>query len=424
MRPFLPALWLLAAAGGQEDFSRRVRSDGTRVHVDGRVLFEGTWKDARVDVETLGGKRSREFFGEAPAWKQVVVVTDGVERLRLPVKSLQAPVPWPPFRLDEIKPVLKRLTETQDGRKTLTVLLGTVAGAEAAIYHGTPQETRVERTQQSFTVFLAGEVLYRVTRGASAPIRVADVLTAVHAHRLRAGLGIPRTSALLSKGCDLHALYLSKNETEGLSGHLEDPKATGYTPEGERAGKRSVISPFAPHETPLDAVESLMATLYHRCALLEPGLTETGAGWAYRRDGLGFLVIDVGSSEGKIDPKVWPVVYPVDGQQDVPSDFALGAREVPNPIPDEGREAGDPVTIQIPARQGRGFDGEAVLLVGGTVVDCWLSTPDRPARADWPQPGIVCLIPKQKLKPGTTYTVRFKDALGGYQKTWNFSTRR
>jgi hypothetical protein len=253
---------------------------------------------------------------------------------------------------------------------------------------------------------------------------VEDVMAAVNAHRLRAGLGVPRIVPGLSRGADLHALYLCKNETQGLSGHLEDPKAVGYTEEGARAGKRSVICPFAPHETPLDAVEGLMATLYHRVALLQPGLADAGAGWAFRRDGLGFLVIDVGADTGRVDPKVWPVVYPVNGQEDVPLDFALGSKETPNPIPDDGREAGYPVTIQIPERAGRGFDGEAGLFTGSTVVDCWLSTPDKPARADWPQPGVVCLIPKKKLAPGTRYTVRFADRLGGYQKESTFTTRR
>lgn len=423
MRQSLAVLALLALPL-QDDFERRVRSETTRLFFDDRLIYEGSWKTVRVDQELVGGRKARQIFGDAPPWRQIVVVADGEEKLRIPLKSLAKPVVWPPLRLEEIKPVLKRLTETQGERKTLVVLLSTETGPDAELYRGPVQETRVERTVQSFTVFLADEVLYRVTRGPKPSERVEDILTAVNAHRLRAGAGIPKLVPALSRGCDLHALYLSKNETQGLSGHLEDPKAVGFTEEGARAGKRSVICPFAPHETPLEAVEGLMATLYHRCALLHPGLTETGAGWAFRRDGLGFLVVDVGSTEGRVDPRVWPVVYPVNGQQDVPLDFALGARETPNPIPNEGREAGYPVTIQIPERPGRGFDGEAKLFIGQTEVETWLSTPDKPARTDWPQPGILCLIPRQKLKPGTLYTVRFKDRLGGFDKEWTFTTRR
>jgi len=57
-------------------------------------------------------------------------------------------------------------------------------------------------------------------------------------------------------------------------------------------------------------------------------------------------------------------------------------------------------------------------------VACWLSTPDAPARKDWPQPGVLCLIPKEKLKPATAYTARFKDRLSGLEKEWSFTTRK
>jgi hypothetical protein len=406
----------------QEPFEKRVRSESGRVLVDDVVVCEGSWKAARVDVVDVGGRRAREIFGESPVWKQIVVTADGEERIRIPVPTTAKPIAWPPLKLEEVKPVLKRLTETQGGRKSLVVLLGGERG-EFELYRGPVQETRVERTVQAFTVYLADDVLYRVVRGSRPAPGIADVLRGVNEHRLRAGIGLLRLQAGLTRGCDLHALYLAKNEPLGLSAHLEDPKATGYTEEGARAGKRSVISPFAPHETPLEAVESLMATLYHRVGLLHPALADTGIGWAYRRDGLGFLVMDVGGSDGKADPKVWPVVYPVNGQQEVPLDFALGSKEVPNPIPDDGREAGYPVTIQVPERKGRGFDGEARLFSGSTEVEAWVSTPDNPARADWPQPGVLCLIPKQKLKPKTTYTVRFSDRISGLSKEWSFTTR-
>jgi hypothetical protein len=198
----------------------------------------------------------------------------------------------------------------------------------------------------------------------------------------------------------------------------------GYTEEGARAGKRSVISPFAPHDSPVDAVDSLMATLYHRVALLHPSVVEIGVGWANRRDGLGFLVVDVGGSDAKPDPKVFPIVYPVSGQEDVPLDFGLGGREAPNPLPDENAAAGYPVTVQIPERRGKACEAELQLLEGTTPVPSWLSTPDSPARKDWPQPGVLCLIPREKLKAGTTYTARFKDRLSGLEKEWSFSTRK
>jgi len=167
-----------------------------------------------------------------------------------------------------------------------------------------------------------------------------------------------------------------------------------------------------------------MATLYHRVALLSPTVVEVGVGWANRRDGLGFLVVDVGGVDSKPDAKLFPIVYPVNGQEDVPLDFCLGARENPNPIPEDGTVAGYPVTIQIPERRGRGSDAEVRLFTGETEVSCWLSTPDSPARKDWPQPGVLCLIPREKLRSATLYVVRFKDRLSGLEKEWSFSTRK
>jgi hypothetical protein len=133
--------------------------------------------------------------------------------------------------------------------------------------------------------------------------------------------------------------------------------------------------------------------------------------------------VDVVGAESKPESRLFPIVYPVNGQEDVPLDFCRGARENPNPIPDDGTIGGYPVTIQIPERRGRASDAELRLFAGETEVPCWLSTPDAPARKDWPQPGVLCLIPKEKLRPGTVYQVRFKDRLSGLEKEWSFRTR-
>jgi hypothetical protein len=165
-----------------------------------------------------------------------------------------------------------------------------------------------------------------------------------------------------------------------------------------------------------------MATLYHRVNVLHPALTDVGVGWAWRRDGLGYLVIDVGNAEAKPDPKVWPVLYPAPGQAEVPVEFGLGSRETPNPLPEGVDTAGYPVTIQFPERMEKILDLEVKLTEGGREVPCWLSTPDAPARKDWPQPGVVSLIPKEKLKPGTSYEVRLKTR--DLSREWAFTTRR
>ena len=108
----------------------------------------------------------------------------------------------------------------------------------------------------------------------------------------------------------------------------------------------------------------------------------------------------------------------------MPHEFGLGGRESPNPLPEETASAGYPITIQIPERRGKGCDADVQLLDGATPVPGWISTPDSPARKDWPQPGVIGLIPREKLKPATLYTVRFKDRLSGLEKEWSFTTRK
>lgn len=399
-------LWTLLAP--QDELQKRVRVDGQKIYVDEKLLYDGPWQKSEVVV--------RDFAG----WKHVIVNADGEERVRLPVRSIVKPVAWPPAAMEEVKPSIKKLTEEKEGKLTLTISVMTEK-ADFPIYSGPAGETKLERTPEAFLVKFGDKVIFRAPRGARANPKPDQVLEAVNVHRVRAGLGKVRHSAMLSKGCDLHALYLTKNETKGLSGHDEDPKAPGYTDEGAKAGKRSVISPFGPQDSALEAVESLMATLYHRVSILQPELSEIGIGWAFRREGVGILVIDVGTLGLKTDLGLFPVVYPVNGQKDVPLDFGLGSRETPNPIPGDGSGGGYPVTIQLVERR-KPYEIEARLYLDQKEVDCWLSTPADPARDDWPQPGVTALIPVRKLRAESTYTVRFKEKTTGVEREWSFTT--
>lgn len=397
-----------------DDVQSRVKVDATRVHFDDRVLFEGTWRSARVSVRELP-------TGRAP-WTSLLVMVDGEERVRIPLRSLARPVAWPPLEAEALRPAIKRQMETVEDKKTLTVFVGTDKG-DFEIYRGDPAETRVERTPEAFTVYLADRPLYRVARRSRRAATPDELLAAVNAYRERAKVPRVRLTPSLSRACDLHALYLAKNDWKGLSGHEEDPKGAGYTDEGARAGKRSVISPFHGHETPLEGLDSLMATLYHRVSVLHPPLTDVGAGWAWRRDGLGYLVMDVGNADAKHDPKLWPVLYPAPGQAEVPLEFGLGARENPNPLPEGVDTAGYPITIQFPEKT-KLQELELTMSEGGRDVPGYLSTPDAPAREDWPQPGVVALIPKLKLKPGTSYVVRLRYRELGAVREWTFTTRK
>src|SRR5579883_2645555 len=122
MGPF-PAVFLALLLSQADDFQRRVRTDAGRILVDDQVLYEGPWKKAEVTLADVFGKRARALFGDAQPWKQVVVTVDGEERLRLPVPSLAKPIAWPPTRPEDVKPQLKKLTETIGARKSFVALV-------------------------------------------------------------------------------------------------------------------------------------------------------------------------------------------------------------------------------------------------------------------------------------------------------------
>src|SRR5262245_16762730 len=92
-------------------------------------------------------------------------------------------------------------------------------------------------------------------------------------YRKSAGLAPVTLEPATGKGLPLQAQHLATNwkdpSTEGLGMHNEDPKLPGYTAEGAKAGKASVIFPTG---DPVGAVDRWMASLFHRVPLLDPTL--------------------------------------------------------------------------------------------------------------------------------------------------------
>src|SRR6185436_3245150 len=169
----------------------------------------------------------------------------------------------------------------------------------------------------------------------------AKVLDRLNAHRKAAGLEPVVLDPILSKGCAAHAEYLVRNvdhpSTEGLGLHAEDSKLPGYTKEGERAGKASVI--FLGLEGTA-AVEGWIGSLFHRIPLLQSRLKKIGYGVAKGGPAKVTVVLDATNGLG-VTKDLPVVIYPADGQKDVP--LALFP-EIPDPIPDSpDKKAGFPV---------------------------------------------------------------------------------
>lgn len=256
---------------------------------------------------------------------------------------------------------------------------------------------------------------------AALTLQSTDVVDRLNAHRRAAGLEAVTLDPVLSKGCAAHAEYLVKNvehpSTQGLGLHGEDPKLPGYTKEGERAGKGSVI--FLGLEPP-QAIEGWMSSLLHRIPLLQSRLKKIGVGVAIGGPAKVTVVLDAtnGLGVGKDAPVV---IYPADQQKDVPTAFTA---EIPDPIPESpDKKAGFPITA-IFAEGALVKEVKASLKdAAGNDIEAWLSTPEKPAAADY-QRNTIGLIPKAPLQPGAMYTVAIAARVTGkpWVRTWTFAT--
>src|SRR5436190_21311668 len=143
-------------------------------------------------------------------------------------------------------------------------------------------------------IWLAAVLLFQASE-----TDAAKVVERVNVHRKAAGLDPLVLDPILSKGCAAHAEYLVRNvdhpSTEGLGLHSEDAKLPGYTKEGERAGKASVI--FLGLEGTA-AVDGWIGSLFHRIPLLQSRLRKVGYGVAKGGPAKVTLVLDATNGMG------------------------------------------------------------------------------------------------------------------------------
>jgi hypothetical protein len=256
-------------------------------------------------------------------------------------------------------------------------------------------------------------------------------LRSLNAYRKVAGLGEVSVDAELSKSCEAHARYLLQNFDLSFVGklnvHDEDPKLAGFSEDGRKAARASVVAQLVGDGNPLVSIDAWMASFYHRVPLLDPALKRVGL--ALVRDVEKHHWILVLDKARGIGPRTGPtaVCYPMDGQKGVPRLFSMGAPEVPNPIPDNGdsRVTGHPITVSIyqhalPAIKNATAslsDGE------GRSVDIWLSWQEKPAVRGYGG-NTICVIPKAPLATNGSYTVEIKATINGkeWSRTWSFTT--
>ncbi|MBY0527891.1 MAG: hypothetical protein K2R98_31125 [Gemmataceae bacterium] len=266
--------------------------------------------------------------------------------------------------------------------------------------------------------------------GADAPDLETTALKKLNAFRKAADLSPVTLDADLSKACQLHAEYLAKNFALAFKGQLdvhdEDAKLPGFTAEGRKAAKSSVISQMKGRGDPLIGIDVWMGSFYHRVPLLDPNLTKVGIGSGGKPEDGHSLVLD--STNGKIKSKDANkiVCYPVKDQKDVPRVFCLGSPEFPNPLPNNGKsaDAGYPITASFFLPKVVIKDATATLQdAAGKDVEVWLSWPEKPAVKNYGGNSI-CAIPKAPLKANTEYTVTLTAKVNNrdWKSSWSFTT--
>jgi uncharacterized protein YkwD len=241
----------------------------------------------------------------------------------------------------------------------------------------------------------------------------------VDRYREAVGLSAVTLDAKLSKGCMQHARYMLLNKDSdamaGLNAHQQRPKLRGASAEGAACGKAADLF-FGVSDLEV-AVDGWMSTLYHRRPILSPTLERIGVGYSKLRDGSYMAALMfVDSNDVDVSGK-WPVEYPTDNQSGVPLEFGS---EFPNPVPGGGR-AGYPITIQFPPYDKVTGVRAALVDERGKAVAFYLSDPEHPAMTSFGQWGVVCLIPKVPLSPGSRYEARVDATWSGRPGTWRWS---
>ena len=170
-----------------------------------------------------------------------------------------------------------------------------------------------------------------------------------------------------------------------------------------------------------NAAEELITAIYHRFAIFEPEFRQAGVGSAVSASGRTYLTVDM-TVDG-LSPtfgKGGFVVYPMSGQQGLPSVFSSDA-ESPDPVPNQNL-VGYPISIHADITSVVQVQTFTVRPRNGAVMQVVLlaraSDPLTPASA-------AAIIPLSVLTAATVYDVQFSGTVDGVavSRSWSFTTR-
>ncbi|MFI0606439.1 MAG: CAP domain-containing protein [Anaerolineae bacterium] len=258
-------------------------------------------------------------------------------------------------------------------------------------------------------------------------------LVEANRHRALAGLGPVTENEVWSRGGELHARYMVKNDEVG---HSEDPTKPFYSAEGLDAAKNGnvFVSSMASTDSRVP-VNFWMTGTFHMVAVLDPELTvsgfgeyrEAGSGWAYG------ATLEVGRGRKKLpDGFRFPVRYPEEGET-LPN-LSFGGNEFPDPLtscPGYKAPTGAPIVLMIGAGDRKPAVSFSALVdgEGSQYPHCLLdetryvnpnSGTQSTGRVVLDSRDAIVLLPRAPLKAGLQYRVTIVE--GGTTHSWSFRT--
>jgi uncharacterized protein YkwD len=252
-------------------------------------------------------------------------------------------------------------------------------------------------------------------------------LDAVNNLRTSHGLPAVQEDPALAAAAQAHAYFYlfnaSQSQVSGTGIVTEAPALPGAT--GATALDRARhfgyggprATELASHVlTPGGSVQNWIDSVFHRLPLLDRATTAVGFGEA-RVGSIAIAVLDTGAGPAGTGE---PVVYPADGQADVPVAFSGAA--APSPLPQGAQApAGYPVTLEVGDAQQLHLGTSRLLGPDGKEVPSYTLAPGGQLGANqW------ALLARQPLEPGARYTAEVTGTVDGadFTQRWSFTAAR
>lgn len=241
-----------------------------------------------------------------------------------------------------------------------------------------------------------------------------------------AGLPALREDSSLDQSATAHAYYvlfnLGRPQLQGTAIVTEDPGLLGFTgrlplERAANAGAKlaRVEELISPRRDVDAAARSWVDSVFHRYPVLSADAEAVGYGGA-RAGVVSVRVVEIG--EHAATRGTDPVVYPADGQTQVP--ILFDGEEIPTPLPPNVRlPVGYPVSVSLPGGSVIGLSSGRLLDAQGQEVDSILIPPGRGvALNQW------SLIPIRPLAPAASYSFEFSGQVDGrpVQQRTRFTT--